>query len=55
MTIIKRESAAMGYTRGRLACIGCQSFQKVTHTKNQPHPSLEKNGKLPRSLEKNEK
>jgi hypothetical protein len=27
MTIIKRESAAMGYTHGRLTWIGCQSFQ----------------------------
>jgi hypothetical protein len=44
----------MGYTHGRLTCIGCQSFQKVIHKKNQPHPSLEKN-ELPPSLEKNEK
>jgi hypothetical protein len=29
-TILKREAAAMGYTHGRLASIGCQSFQLVS-------------------------
>jgi hypothetical protein len=30
-TILKREEAAMGYTHGRVTCIGCQSFHRPPH------------------------
>ena len=31
-TNLKREAVAMGYTHGRLVCIGCQSFHECDPT-----------------------
>jgi hypothetical protein len=46
-TILKREAATMGYTHGRLAFIGCQSFYCSTYRYPVPHSAGPETSEFP--------